>query len=1189
MFLKRLDLFGFKSFADRTEIEFVRGLTAVVGPNGSGKSNVADAIRWALGEQSARSLRGARMEDVIFSGSETRKALNFCEVSLTFDNADGLLPLDFGEVTVTRRYYRSGESEYLLNRQTCRLRDIVELLMDTGVGREAYSLIGQGQIDEILSNRPEDRRGIFEEAAGIVKFKTRRREAERKLAEAAEHHGRVRDILAELDGQMGPLQERAAIAQRYQELQRRMAEVHIALLAHEAGELLSRRDDAVRRTELVQSSLEEVSEQVRTMEADVQELRRQADGTEYRIGETQNGLLAATAAVEQCEAERRLAFERHEHALAALEEMRLTDERLQAEKEELEREQSVLRERREELRREQADALAELERRRQGGRTEKVLESCKAEIANAREELIEVMRRQAAGRNELQNLEQKLENARRGLARAQAEEGTIEEQVAALLQRREEVVLRAGEVHEEGRRMSAEAERADQRVAKAQQALQEVAEKLEKLERTSLQMHTRLTALQDMQRDMDGYAAGPRAVLLAAQAGKLSGIRGAVADLIDVPEKWRLAVETALGGALQHIVAATEASARQAIELLRRRQAGRATFLPQETIRGRRMPPHDVQMVKSAAGFVGVAAELVEVDGEYRFVIDSLLGNVLVVETLPDANRIARVLQHRVRIVTQEGDVVNPGGSMTGGATGRKGPAILGRQQEIEALLAQEKAAAQEIVQIREEREKKEQAVKAAHFIFQQAQARLAELARAAQEAAMEERTVASELEKTALRKEAVVRERVAHDAEAKQSLDRLVAAKRDGDAFLTRIAELETRVAVAEDRLQSAEDAARDQGDQLTELRVSLAQREEAVRGVEDALRRLEERMTAIGRDLARLQGERADMRERLAQSREDRERYGAKGREAAALRDETQAALVCLRAEREERVRILDEGERVCAALRAEERQGQERLRAGEAARARAEAEVEAKIETLRERYGVGLELALAKHSLAVSAAEARLQLTALKKEQDALGDVSVGAVEEYERLAERYRFLREEERDLNDARTQLQTLLDEMDTEMARRFQSTFEDVRGHFSSVFHRLFDGGRADIRLTGEDPLCAGIEIVAEPPGKKMQSLTLLSGGERALTALALLFAILHVKPVPFCILDEVEAALDEANVSRFADYLRTFADVTQFVLITHRRGTMEAADVLYGVTVHESGVSRLVSVRLVDGEVASA
>ena len=1189
MFLKRLDVFGFKSFADRTEIEFGSGVTAVVGPNGSGKSNVADAVKWALGEQSAKSLRGARMEDVIFSGSQARKPLNFCEVALTFDNSDGLLPVDFAEVTVTRRYYRSGESEYLLNRQACRLRDITELLMDTGVGREAYSMIGQGQIDEILSNRPEDRRGIFEEAAGIVKFKVRRREAEKKLAEAEEHHGRVRDILAELDGQMGPLQERAETARRYQDLERRAADLHIALLAHEVGELLARRDEAGRQAESVHAALGAIGDRAQAIDEQVAQWRGQADEAERQIADTQTALLAATASVEQCEAERRLSFERHEHALAGQEEAHLAEQRLQGELTELEGERGVLHQRAVDLRREHHAAQSELERRQNSEATRRIAAQCKSDIESARSELIEVMRAQAAGRNELRNLEQRLENARRGGARARAEAETQKTRVEEHGARRMEAASLIAAAQAAGEQASADSRAAQERLTTAGRAVQAKAQELEALERTRLEARTRLAALQDMQRDMDGYAAGPRAVLRAARDGKLTGIRGAVADVVDVPDKWRLAVETALGGALQNIIVTTEASARQAIEFLRRAQAGRATFLPLETIRGRRMSPHEVQMVKSASGFVGVAAELVTVDESLRPILDSLLGHVLAVETLPDANRIARVLQHRVRIVTLAGDVVNPGGSMTGGATGRKGAAILGRAQEIEALGAKEREIGLRVDAVKAEQDRLALGLEEARGEAAEVQARLALCARELQAAEARDAALRSDLEKAELQRDALQHEVVQHDSEAQRSLASLEDMRGEVDGLAGQIATFETRISAAQERLQRIEEEAQSRGDELTELRVLAAQREEAARGAGDALRRVEERMAGVQRDIERLHGERADLHERLARFHADLERYAAQGKEAAALRGELQDALATLRVQREECVQVLGDGERTRASIRDEERQASERLRTSETVRARAEAEVEGKMETLRERYGGGLELAQQNHALLAPPAEARAQLAASKRELDAFGEVSLGAIEECARLGERHRFLHDEERDLDEAREQLQTLLDDMDGEMRRRFQATFGDVRSHFSEVFRRLFDGGQADIRLSGEDPLTAGIEIVAEPPGKKMQSLSLLSGGERALTALALLFAILHVKPVPFCILDEVEAALDEANVSRFADYLRVFSGTTQFVLITHRRGTMEAADVLYGVTVHDSGASRLVSVRVADDEVATA
>ncbi|MCY0902496.1 MAG: chromosome segregation protein SMC [Firmicutes bacterium] len=1185
MRLKRLELIGFKSFADRTELDTVPGVTAVVGPNGSGKSNIADAIRWVLGEQSAKSLRGAKMEDIIFAGSQTRKAVNFCEVALTIDNSDHVLPLEYAEVTVARRVYRTGESEYLINRQACRLRDVAELFMDTGVGREAYSIIGQGRIEEILSTKSEDRRGVFEEAAGIVKFKTRRKEAEKKLSEAAQNAMRVQDILAELEDQLGPLQERARVARAYKELAQEAGQLGITVLTAELDALLSRRAQLTEARQIGQRQIEQVHTDGQAAEVALAEVKEQADALDRQLQQAQAQLVEATAGLEQAEADRRVAFERQEHAITQMDDLRLMHERLQADAEAVLRERVELVDRRGSVatRVEDLSALLQDEQARQDGGA---LLQLKEGLADARAQLIEQMRDLATSRNELKNVEQQLDLATRRIVRQREELAELQADLERAEADLEACHSACAAAREQEAAATEDLVRAREHTAACEQRRLQAVGQLQEAERASLLQQSRLHALADLEKDLEGYAAGPKAILAAAREHKVKGVRGAVAELIGVGPDHATAIEIALGGSLQNIVVDNEADARAAIDYLKRRQMGRATFLPISTIRGRKIPLHDLQMVKSATGYLGVAMELVTHGAEYTAVVESLLGNVLVARTLADANAIARVLQHRFRVVTLEGDLVSPGGSMTGGSLSRRGAGILGRAQAI-VLLEQTVAQAKTVVEgLTKTCEEADLASRLARARGAEIEARVSSL-----QGIMREETGRMGLLTTSagrLRDRLQVLARELQTQETEVSLGQTSASDLRVRIAADEVAATEAQAMVAECErvLQQEEAAAMGRFDQLSGIRVQLAEQEEAMRGLDEALMRLDARDRQLQEERLRLQSDQSESALRAAQLRDHLRGCEEAGQVARSRRDEWQAAAAALREQRGLHAKALENAEALCQSWRHKVQEVADRVHQLDVAIGKVEAELEGKVEILAQEHGLGLELARDRYPLSVDLPVARSRLLELRRDMDAFGEVSLGSVEEYDRVRERYDFLKSQSDDLAVAQGQLQELIEGIDAEMCKRFVETFDLIRAQFQLVFSSLFGGGRADVFLVDPaQPLLCGIEIVAEPPGKRMQTLSLLSGGERALTALALLFAVLRVKPVPFCVLDEVEAALDEANVARFAEFLREFAQETQFIVITHRRGTMEAADVLYGVTMQESGVSKLVSVRVEEEE----
>ncbi len=1186
MRLKRLEVLGFKSFADRLDMEFVPGVSAFVGPNGSGKSNIADAIRWVLGEQSARTLRGSKMEDIIFAGSATRKSVNFAQVTLSLDNSDGYLPVDFAEVAITRRVYRSGESEYLLNLRPCRLKEIAELFMDSGLGKEAYSIIGQGRIEEILSTKGEDRRGIFEEAAGIVKYKARKREAQKKMADADSNMVRVQDLLAELASQLTPMQVAAQEEKEYRLLQSQLATTQVSLLVAEIEQLLAKRVQGQALLQQFTLRHDMLTMDVAGADQQVNALRMQADQFDQDMQLAQARLLDTTQKVEQSEANRRVAFERQEHAIATLDELRLAADRLSAEGESADREQA---EAHRQLQLVQEELMHHEEALRQ--EEQKIAESVtvqalRNQLSTARTNLFEAMRTQASERNEVTNATNLVEQLENQKERLLAQTISLDTDILRLQEQQQtcSIVLQDE---------TAKAKDYLQKIDAKNKLIQQLDDEIKKrsvaeheLERTLFAIQSRLKTLQELQHDRDGFAGGPKAILLALDDHKLTGVHGAVADLFKVEQEHERAIETALSGAMQHIIMATEADARKAIDYLKKRQLGRATFLPLETIKGRKIPLHDLQMVRSASGFIGVASELVKADTVYRQVVDWLLGNTIVATGLAQANTIARVLQHRVRVVTLEGDVVNPGGSMSGGSVAKNGVGLLSRSREIDDLVRRETELEENLRGRIQERESLIQQVQQDKREIALWQEGIVTCDRAVREYQANQMRLDVQLQ--ALQDQDTAREaeyeRIGKDWE--EAKNKVVFFQNRLTQAHEAVLQTEQQIAQLEQTLSALEDAQSDQKDRITALKVEVGQRQEMIRGMQLAMDQLKKRKIHLEEESDRVATETAKTQERLSQLRQELLAFDQEGKGAEEIRDGVQRDLSAMRTFREVRIRALEEGESKRNDLLATLHQLQEEMHSHDLNVSRMEAELEGKLELLRDEYGLGLELAKEKYPVIEQPYDLRPKVQSLRRALEAFSDVRLGAIEELERLEERYTFLQSQEQDLLQAQAQLEQLIEKIDEEMAHRFMNVFSQVREQFRYVFSSLFDGGKADVFLLDEqDPLGSGIEIVAEPPGKKMQSLSLLSGGERALTALALLFAILRVRPVPFCVLDEVEAALDEANVARFASYLREFSTQTQFIVITHRRGTMEAADVLYGVTMQESGVSKLVSVRVTDEE----
>ncbi|MGE5654927.1 MAG: chromosome segregation protein SMC [Bacillota bacterium] len=1193
MYLKRIELAGFKSFADRTQLELGPGITAVVGPNGSGKSNVADAIRWVLGEQSAKSLRGAKMEEVIFAGSDKRRSVGMAEVSLTLDNEDHGLPLDYREITVTRRLFRTGDSEYSLNGNTCRLKDIVELFMDTGVGKEAYSIIGQGKIDEVLNAKPEDRRALFEEAAGISKHKHRKREAMRKLDDVYEQLMRLQDIMRELSRQIGPLKEQAAQAEAYLSCKEALKDAELQLFDLDLGELRSKRKASAIEAEKATDALSQGQAELSGVEARLTERRWRLARVSETMEQMTQDLLALVNRLEHQNGQLSVYAERErslqEQVAQANSQSTLLDEKI-----------AQLRGKLEELR----SSIAQLTAARQEAAAtlanrqgllqewEQAEQDGALRSASLQEDLLKLIEKAAA----LESLCQRVGESLRTLGEQQHQLLSEQEEQIAVMNRTD-LAIHEAQMRAEALQQKASGEEnalgaLHTRLNKERQALAEHEKRLSVLNAAQASTQSRLRTLTAMERSLDGYQRGVKAVLQTKreQPGRLPGVIDTVASLIKVPAHLEVAVEIALGGALQNIVAEDEEAARLAIDYLKQTHSGRATFLPMSVVRGRRAMDA-AERISAMPGWIGVAAALVIVEQRYQPIVDHLLGQVMLMENLPTALAAARVLGHRYRIVTLGGDVLYPGGSMTGGSVGRRETTILGRGREREeavselAELAQQKAECirmqqqhlQAVTELAASVQTLEHELSLTRQDIRDQDGKLTAYQRELTQLQEQGKRLEHQLSLNDLRHSEMEQELAARNRQLDQTLqerkrlDHELARLRldDGNRREQRrsldeaIAESRWRTELQSRQLDEAQRELARLELEMKQHQESCAQYQAAIVQWQQQIERLLATCLEVEGELAELSRSRADTEENLDSLRKER---SALATEIAA--EEQQIGEI---RKRVDQLRETQYGHQVRLARMESELQGlSERLWADY------QLTDEALQQMMTDRPHRGRRALVERSS-------------SLRQEIRAMGLVNLGAIEELARVEERLTFLSAQEADMDATRQGLLQVIDEMEQVMTQRFAETFRAVNRSFGQVFMELFGGGSAEIVLTDpEQILSSGVEITAQPPGKKPSGLAMLSGGERALTAIALLFAILRWRPTPFCVLDEIEASLDESNVSRLASCLKEYAKKSQFVVITHRKGTMEVADLLIGVTMQSLGVSSVMNLRLANAEAAA-
>ena len=1183
MYLKCIEVQGFKSFANKLRFEFHNGITGIVGPNGSGKSNVADAVRWVLGEQSAKQLRSSKMEDVIFAGTENRKPQGFAYVAITLDNTDHSLAIDYDEVTVARRVYRSGESEYLINGNACRLKDVHELFYDTGIGKEGYSIIGQGQIDKILSGKPEDRRELFDEAVGIVKFKRRKNAAVKKLEAEKQNLIRIEDILSELEKQVGPLEKQAATAREYLRLRDELKVYDINSFLAETTSLreqLKELEDKIfiADNELINAKQEYEASKLRYEKVEEELAEVNAEIEQIKTSSSQNVLLR-----EKLEGEINLLKEQINSATLQdesfnqrIDAIKVHIEEKNAEAAKHNADRDALNEKLSEAQKRQAEAMARYEATANGIRAKL------AQIEENKNSIIDLLNEKSSVKERLQRYNvmseqvniKKSEISRR-LIQYKSEEAVKQEYIDGFKKEFDAVEAKIKSMEEEGSVIAGN-------LSQLQKQNTELEQERLRLQQSYHQAKSRLESMQNIAERYDGYGNSIRQVMELKKSNK--GIIGVVADIFTTEKKFETAIETALGGNIQNIVTDNENTAKGLVEHLKKNKLGRATFLPLDsiTVRGNAI---DAAVLKEQ-GVQGVASKLIAVDKKYENVAEFLLGRVVVADRIENALALARKYKHSLRIVTLDGELLNPGGSLTGGAF-KHSSNLLGRKREIEELEAT-------VAKLSARLDDMDRQYESNRNKCAQLQTELENLRNRLQEQQILRTTAKLNLDRAADEYSAIeeeyknfVGESSELDTQLKDINEQIKSLNDKLVEFETRNKELEISIDELNDETEKERLTEAEQGRVTEAIRMeysSLSQKESFIL---ENIKRINREIEQYEADIAELKEQQAqaagdietkknnieeiyktieagiknntDLDNKLAKFTERREELNAQQKTDLKKREETFEKTGILD---KEMYRLTGQKEKV-------------------------ENSLEGGINYMWEEYELTFNAALEfKDDTLGSVTEMKKKASSLKSDIKALGSVNVNAIEDFKEVSERYEFLKTQHDDLITAEQNLLQIIEELDEGMRKQFEEGFKDIRVEFDKAFKELFGGGKGTLELTEEeDILEAGIKIIAQPPGKKLQNMMQLSGGEKALTAIALLFAIQNLKPSPFCLLDEIEAALDENNVIRFAKYLKKLIKNTQFIVITHRRGTMAEADRLYGITMQEKGVSTLVSVNLIEDQ----
>ena len=1180
MYLKRIELQGFKSFADKTVLEFKQGITSVIGPNGSGKSNISDAIRWVLGEQSMKSLRSGKSSDVIFAGTQSRKSLGFAEASLVFDNSDGALPIEYEEVVVTRKIYRTGETGYYINKTNCRLKDVLELFMDTGIGKDGYSIIGQGKIDEILSNKSEDRRNVFEEAAGIVKYKTRKEESEKKLEHTKLNLLRINDILSEIEGNLEPLKMQSDKARKYLDLKEELKNIEVGLFVYNIEKYKA---ELVKITE----DMEAMTENCNLEEEKLNKIKEEKENLKIRIDEVTS----------QIEAMQNIGFESEKKKEQLNSNINISKTKIQNNEENEKRFNQEISEYEEKITKSKEDmqnkmnkkiSLAENKAKFQQELDEKEqeleilnstlsekelkIEEDKKKLEENVDKKYEIESEISAKKANISNLEKRLKQIENDIS------NNIREKDNEVF-KKEEIQKGVYEVEKQKNEISNKMKDINQEKIKAEEKIKSIDIQISNYNRDVQFKESRHRFLVETEKEKEGYARGVKALLKDCENIKElgKGMHGALAELIDVPEKYKTAIEMTLGASLQNIVTENEQDAKRLVEHLRNNKLGRASFLPITSIKGKKLD----KIKGSKLRVVGIASDLIDYDKKYEQIVISLLGRTVIVEDMDTAIKVAKENGYSFRIVTLEGDLINASGSITGGFVEKKTLNILGRSKEIENLAKEISKIKKKIQELEEEKETILNKNKDTFEEYKKIESEYQTIDIKYSVEKQKEISVDENIERLARAIQKLRDERAKINEEVKEINESIESAEEKIEAIKNSNNELQEVINKFADVNKDSQKRIDDLNYDITNLKISVSSFDESENSINEISDMIKQEIEAYTKNIEnkkeqikKLKEENINLNQEIEENLKEIEEIKSKVQNSGETIENMKKERVDLNSKLTKKEDEQNDEFKIIEDLKAQ-------IVKIDVRKTKIDDEVNNQINTLWIEYELTPN-ATAGYAKPENVALTQRRVNNLRTDIRELGSVNVDSIEEYKSLKERYDFMCEQRLDLESTMAKLHKMIAEITNTMKKQFKEKFEIINKNFGEVFCELFGGGKAEITLEDENNILeCGININVQPPGKKLQSMTLLSGGEKAFTAIALLFAILKVNPAPFCVLDEIEAALDDVNVNRYADFLKKFAGNTQFLVITHRKGTMEAADTVYGVTMEENGISKLLSMKL--------
>ena len=1180
MYLKRLELQGFKSFADKTVLEFMPGITSVIGPNGSGKSNISDAIRWVLGEQSMKSLRGSKSLDIIFAGTQNRKSLGFAEASLVFDNTDGTLPIEYTEVTVTRKIYRSGETGYYINKVPCRLKDVLELFMDTGIGKDGYSIIGQGKIDEILSNKSEDRRHIFEEAAGIVKYRVRKAESEKKLEHTKLNLLRINDILAEIENNIEPLKIQAEKAKKYLNLREELKNIEIGLFLYNIEKYKKELEDIVKDEEIYKNQCNDEEGRLERIKALKEELKSEIDHITESIEEMSNLGFESKKEIEMLNSDINVSNTRIENNKQNKERFEKEIEELTARIKELEEEKKQKEEKKENLKQNREKFAKELEEK------EKELAEITKKLSSKELEMEEHKKTVEENTDKKYELQASISEQDINYQNYQKRQTQIKNEMTGNISeldntrmKKEEIAKEFYEIESKRNKILTDLEEVNKEKQEADRKIKDFDSKINMLSGEKRIKESKLKFLIETEKEKEGYIKSVKTLLKDCETTKElgKGMHGVLANIIEVPEEYQTAIEMCLGSSLQNIVTENEEDAKRLIEHLRKHNLGRASFLPISSVKGKKLE----KIRGKNTGIIGIASDLIRYSKKYENIILNLLGRTVIVQDMETAIRVAKDNGYSFRIITVEGDVINPLGAITGGSVAKKTVNILGRGREIEKLQKEIKKLEEQIQKIEQEKENYQESIehvleKASAFEKELQETEITyatgkEKINSIEENITRVETRLNKLKEESKKLEEQKQESMKNKADFQEKIQAINEENEKLKKIITEFAELN------KDNQKYVDDLNFD----ITNLKISVSSFDESETSIEEIQERIHSEIESTNRSIENkktqieqiiqdnfdLEKAIEEIKEKIEKIKEEVKNSGFKIEELKEKRIQKNEKLAEQEEEINNKLKVIED-------LKAQ-------MVKVDVKRNKLEEDINGIINKMWEEYE------LTPNNVVDYRKPENVQLTQkkvkdLRNEIKELGSVNVDSIEEYKNLKDRYDFMCEQRVDLESTMAKLRKIISDMTSIMKEQFKEKFELINKNFAEVFKELFGGGNASLTLEDKDNILeCGIEITVQPPGKKLQNMMLLSGGEKAFTAIALLFAILKINPAPFCVLDEIEAALDDVNVYRYAEYLKKFSKDTQFLVITHRKGTMEAADTVYGITMEENGISKLLSMKL--------